>query len=175
MDFSFEKTNSAYMLFYEWRSNKGGNEQRDQCISPTSSSASSMSGEASCSSSQRNEMTKMSDEATTSIGDQTEMMSTDGNTNQQTETESCNLNLISDATADCDIENKSSTSSAPLAVASLNHLDQATTSADETKRKTALVKQKRKSLLNRELEEWIWQDNRNYLVDRNIFEHTYFK
>ncbi|XP_053660566.1 ubiquitin carboxyl-terminal hydrolase puf [Anopheles marshallii] len=30
LDFSFEKTNSAYMLFYEWRSNKGKNVQRDQ-------------------------------------------------------------------------------------------------------------------------------------------------
>lgn len=29
--------------------------------------------------------------------------------------------------------------------------------------------------LNKELEEWIWQDNRQFLQDRNIFEHTYFK
>lgn len=35
LDFSFEKTNSAYMLFYEWRSGKGGNEQRNQSESPT--------------------------------------------------------------------------------------------------------------------------------------------
>jgi hypothetical protein len=34
---------------------------------------------------------------------------------------------------------------------------------------------KRKSLLSKELEDWIWQDNRHYLEDRNIFEHTYFK
>lgn len=31
------------------------------------------------------------------------------------------------------------------------------------------------SLLSKELEEWIWQDNRHFLQDRNIFEHTYFK
>jgi len=30
-------------------------------------------------------------------------------------------------------------------------------------------------LLNKELEDWIWQDNRQFLQDRNIFEHTYFK
>lgn len=32
-----------------------------------------------------------------------------------------------------------------------------------------------KTLLNKELEEWIWEDNRYFLQDRNIFEHTYFK
>lgn len=31
------------------------------------------------------------------------------------------------------------------------------------------------SFLSKELEEWIWQDNRHFLQDRNIFEHTYFK
>ena len=36
-------------------------------------------------------------------------------------------------------------------------------------------KNTRKSLLNRELGKWIWEDNRHYLEDRNIFEHTYFK
>lgn len=36
-------------------------------------------------------------------------------------------------------------------------------------------KTKRKTLLSKELEDWIWQDNRHYLEDRNIFEHTYFK
>lgn len=35
-------------------------------------------------------------------------------------------------------------------------------------------KRKRK-ILSKELEEWIWQDNRHFLQDRNIFEHTYFK
>jgi hypothetical protein len=38
-----------------------------------------------------------------------------------------------------------------------------------------IEKSKRKSLLSKELEDWIWQDNRHYLEDRNIFEHTYFK
>uniref|UniRef100_A0A182P423 ubiquitinyl hydrolase 1 n=1 Tax=Anopheles epiroticus TaxID=199890 RepID=A0A182P423_9DIPT len=38
LDFSFEKTNSAYMLFYEWRSNKGKNVQRDQVDEQTQAS-----------------------------------------------------------------------------------------------------------------------------------------
>ncbi|XP_059475180.1 ubiquitin carboxyl-terminal hydrolase 34 [Neocloeon triangulifer] len=28
--------------------------------------------------------------------------------------------------------------------------------------------------LSKDLEEWIWNDNRNFLRDKNIFEHTYF-
>uniref|UniRef100_A0A182MX29 ubiquitinyl hydrolase 1 n=1 Tax=Anopheles culicifacies TaxID=139723 RepID=A0A182MX29_9DIPT len=41
LDFSFEKTNSAYMLFYEWRSNKGKNVQRDQVDQQQASTSSS--------------------------------------------------------------------------------------------------------------------------------------
>jgi len=29
--------------------------------------------------------------------------------------------------------------------------------------------------LNKELEDWIWMDNTQFLKDKNIFEHTYFK
>ena len=46
---------------------------------------------------------------------------------------------------------------------------------DEMSKFSSQTKVKRKSLLNKELEDWIWQDNRHYLEDRNIFEHTYFK
>ena len=42
LDFSFEKTNSAYMLFYEWRSNKGTNGQRDRDAEEASSSTSNV-------------------------------------------------------------------------------------------------------------------------------------
>lgn len=30
-------------------------------------------------------------------------------------------------------------------------------------------------LLKQELENWIWKDNMNFIQDRNIFDHTYFK
>ena len=29
--------------------------------------------------------------------------------------------------------------------------------------------------LSQALEEWIWQDNKNFIQDNNIFDHTYFK
>ena len=28
--------------------------------------------------------------------------------------------------------------------------------------------------LSPDLEEWIWQDNRNFIQDNNIFDHNYF-
>lgn len=84
MDFSFEKTNSAYMLFYEW------------CTDP---------------------------------GDQ--------------------------------LKEEEATVSSPTSLRSslLSH--------KQTNKLPPLE-------LNKELEDWIWQDNMHFLQDKNIFEHTYF-
>lgn len=145
LDFSFEKTNSAYMLFYEWRSGKG--EQRNQSESPTTMSPGS-------SVSQLQETGK-SDEASTSD----HVMTAD----DKIETNS--TLLLSEMVADCDIETKLPSTSSQAKKAD----------EDDAPSSSSLVRSKRKSLLNKDLEEWIWQDNRHYLEDRNIFEHTYFK
>ncbi|KAK0163763.1 hypothetical protein PV328_002459 [Microctonus aethiopoides] len=87
MDFSFEKTNSAYMLFYEW------------CADPT---------------------------------------------------------------ADHHKEEEATVSS-PSAV-STAHEDP----------NNFIEKLHAQLELNKELEDWIWQDNMHFLQDKNIFEHTYF-
>ncbi|XP_046627893.1 ubiquitin carboxyl-terminal hydrolase 34 [Neodiprion virginianus] len=84
MDFSFEKTNSAYMLFYEWCANPG-DQHKD-------------------------------DEAT---------------------------------------------------VSSLMDTPQSLQSLQQINNLPPLE-------LNKELEDWIWQDNMHFLQDKNIFEHTYF-
>lgn len=211
LDFSFEKTNSAYMLFYEWRSSKGGNEQRDQCDSPTSSSSENQ--QPSCSKNiqtmrhaKKEVKIKISPhEATTSSAaaaaavreEKHAMTTTDNNKNTTPETESSNIinSNLSDAKvteSECDIESKSSTTNttttaeiAPTTTDSTDKLAIATSSTtpaavvlnleDCVVKKSATGRSKRKSLLNKELEEWIWQDNRHYLEDRNIFEHTYFK
>lgn len=73
----------------------------------------------------------------------------------------------------CDIDNKSND----------NGNDDDECMADTSKALSGLqmssdaskISQTAKSLLNKELEEWIWEDNRYFLQDRNIFEHTYFK
>lgn len=102
LDFSFEKTNSAYMLFYERRA--------------------------------VNDKKKM------------ELLSTPSCSTQD---------------------------------ANKNHSDENISMEDEPENKISINDQqkvvKRRSLLSKELEDWIWQDNRHYLEDRNIFEHTYFK
>ena len=97
MDFSFEKTNSAYMLFYEWSG------QGEQC-----SSAGSV------------------DEPAT----------------QQEQGQSA-------AAA-----SQPSTQVAVAARATSPHVQ---------------------FELSKELEDWIWYDNRTFLRDKNIFEHHYFK
>lgn len=142
LDFSFEKTNSAYMLFYEWRSGKGGNEQRNQSESPTSMSPGSSVSQL--------QDTGKSDEAQASTSEQ---VMVEDKPAELTSTQS-----LCDAVAECDIDSK-----------------MASTSGHSDEIQKALAKPKRKSLLNKDLEEWIWQDNRHYLEDRNIFEHTYFK
>lgn len=147
LDFSFEKTNSAYMLFYEWRSGKG--EQRNQSESPTSLSPGS-------SVSQLQDAGK-SDEAQASTSDY--VMASD----DKVETNS--TLILSELVAECDTEIRS-----PSTSFQARKIDE-----DDAPRSSSSTKAKRKSLLNKDLEEWIWQDNRHYLEDRNIFEHTYFK
>lgn len=151
LDFSFEKTNSAYMLFYEWRSGKGGNEQRNQSESPTSLSPGS-----SISQLQETGIVK-SDEAHAS----TSSLKVIAEDVKQLET----VTPLRETAVNCDLD---------IMAASTSSRFLSRKSDDEIK---SLVskKSKRKSLLNKDLEEWIWQDNRHYLEDRNIFEHTYFK
>lgn len=112
LDFSFEKTNSAYMLFYERRSKEK---------TPKKSVSSNAM-----------EVSKPEEaQASTSA--------------QSDENKDCNNEKTANQ-IDCDAEVK------------------------EKK-----IVRKKVSLLSKDLEEWIWQDNRHYLEDRNIFEHTYFK
>lgn len=58
-----------------------------------------------------------------------------------------------------------------------NHEPQASTSKAVVvaEAKASTKQQQFRPLLSKELEDWIWQDNRQFLQDRNIFEHTYFK
>lgn len=130
------------MLFYEWRSGKGGNEQRNQSESPTSMSPGSSPGL---------QDTGKSDEAQASTSDHVMVEEKPAETNAETSM---------DVSAECDIDIEN---------------NQASTSSQADEPRKALTKAKRKSLLNKDLEDWIWQDNRHYLEDRNIFEHTYFK
>ena len=106
LDFSFEKTNSAYMLFYERRPPKESIDQ-NKCY----------------------------------------LANTPGCSSQTSETP--NDFIVDDIPID---------------------EDNITLKESQPNDKVA-----KRSLLSKDLEDWIWQDNRHYLEDRNIFEHTYFK
>lgn len=154
LDFSFEKTNSAYMLFYERRSSKDDEPTNSDGCEPSEQSLPI----ASCSSNQNAEIELQSkaiptpSDSTTS--DQVAIEETESNI------ELTNSNLAHNK---CDIDSKgigNATTNQSKRIANGNESSSIT---------------KRTSLLCKDLEEWIWQDNRHFLQDRNIFEHTYFK
>ncbi|XP_058454824.1 ubiquitin carboxyl-terminal hydrolase puf [Malaya genurostris] len=314
LDFSFEKTNSAYMLFYEWRSNKGTNIQRDQAEHPSgkpytcTSASSSVSATSStslvsipattttsdpaiqtCGSNSSNSSTSCGSTMSPGAG-RTELESVEESKQPQKESYSgspppesasqardeeqtekfiqkhpSEVSLVVDNLSNlskCDIDVKSSIRSATAAVPSLipgtsspspsplaalqatslsilppsgpllgpsilqspsssayssisslsaltasaggnvglplsavvqqpsiTNAHQPCSSSSSSSSSASLScgpsliglvsrlgpppKRKRK-VLSQELEEWIWQDNRHFLQDRNIFEHTYF-
>lgn len=146
LDFSFEKTNSAYMLFYErCPRHEGSRSQHNKDEIPSSS----------------NLLTNIT-EAQPHIQQQTPQQQTDNTCETETVGETAVKNK------NCDIENKSvtNTDSSPKTISSDRH---------KTAQKCGNVSSFPRNIMSKELEEWIWEDNRYFLQDRNIFEHTYFK
>lgn len=157
LDFSFEKTNSAYMLFYERRSSKVDVDE------PTNSDGCDSSEQslpiASCSSNQPTEIELQSKSIPTPIDSTTSEPVPIEETESNIELTNSNL-----AHNKCDIDSKGKVS------ATTTNQSKRVGNGNESSSIT-----KRTSLLCKDLEEWIWQDNRHFLQDRNIFEHTYFK
>lgn len=108
---------------------------------------------------------KAEPEQVTPIKNDVENLQEDKQTEEQDETEQKGGRGMDQITANCDNlksnskETQASTSKAAVVV--------------EAKVSNKL--QQFRPLLSKELEDWIWQDNRQFLQDRNIFEHTYFK
>lgn len=202
LDFSFEKTNSAYMLFYERRSTnnkmwqhskmsenpcssqnilmqlqqmKNATEEQAKALeslsatttitTPTTITKTSASSSTSTSTS-----TTLTTSSNKQLSDQnqSEVNETEANANaanlsrnniENSNTTTLNMGLPQGTpltTQQCDIENKNGNGGAGSSVIS------------------RIPDSGRKSLLSKELEDWIWQDNKHFLQDRNIFEHTYF-
>lgn len=160
LDFSFEKTNSAYMLFYERRT-ENTDKQINCDISPTTSENIDLP---SCSGQQQQQQqliieTDSLQEAKNQINLNEDKINNKLFSNQnETEVKSDLLLKNNLSINNCDIDFKSN---------SLTKLKNNPSSSSST----TLIKE---TLLSKELEEWIWQDNRHFLQDRNIFEHTYF-
>lgn len=198
LDFSFEKTNSAYMLFYERipsqqassnevHSDHGSSEsmkiddthERASCsTTPTAPSIpnkgekpeSSVTAEVSVTTPAQPQLPAQSS-TSTPAPPQPQLPPTSSSSSSSTDT--MNDDLAIDHKK-CDIDSKSSSEcndSSAEKTADASKTTQALASTSSTKKTTTSSKY----LLNKELEEWIWEDNRFFLQDRNIFEHTYFK
>lgn len=83
----------------------------------------------------------------------------------------CDIDSNSSSECNDSSPDKTADASKTSAAAAAAAATQALASTSSTKKTTTSSKY----LLNKELEEWIWEDNRFFLQDRNIFEHTYFK
>lgn len=176
LDFSFEKTNSAYMLFYE------------RCAPSPTPSDSEMDFERcslddvskfvdnqvhpSCS---RMPNSNQPSTNTSQVSSSCSMKSnTDGNISDASSENSMQLktqnqSIDDNSATECDIDTKG-----------VSNCYESSHKATENQLLTNLIRTTTtptptKHLLNKELEEWIWEDNRYFLQDRNIFEHTYFK
>lgn len=183
LDFSFEKTNSAYMLFYERclehkdddqpvsrvSESKGGDDQVPSCSTTTTTTDESPSTIAAPTLTTTTQSTVDDDEIKSMVADAVRLhLSTPANSKQPEETESNSDLAIGQNKCDIDV-NKSDSSCNSIGNAAV-----ATTSATDDK---SVVPQRTvtpENVLSQELEEWIWDDNRAFLKDRNIFEHTYF-
>lgn len=224
LDFSFEKTNSAYMLFYERCPNDKFdiNELNRQQIQQQLNNF-DYGGPSSLffdqeiqhqlylqqiQSHQQQQLQSQQQQPSCSTGSQqiiqhqqNEILIDDNkkciNFSKQNETENNNFSINSK----CDINVKSninnintkdiilSSSTSTLSPtpsqqqpSSSSLLPENTTATTEnsasitsTSYSTSISNTPKYSLLNKELEELIWQDNRHFLQDRNIFEHTYFR
>lgn len=175
LDFSFEKTNSAYMLFYERCLDQKDDEHQTNRSAETKPVADDQVP--SCSTTEEPPVSATVSVATSiAVEDGSKGITADAVStkplsisNEQPETESNSDLAIGQNT--CDIEVNKSDSNC-------NSIGNAvpTTSTDEKSQKLVPFRTTTpENVLSKELEEWIWEDNRFFLKDRNIFEHTYFR
>lgn len=187
LDFSFEKTNSAYMLFYE---RCVDNKEDDQHAEAKAAAADEYEQMPSCSTAPLEIKTSITnssspikqlvsgvrepspalDENKNSMvceSDGDALLSSTQNTEQSDD--KSNSDLASEPSK-CDMDDKSDAQCNANGAPSVG-----VTSDDKTTKVVALRTAIEENVLSKELEEWIWEDNRYFLQDRNIFEHTYFK
>ncbi|XP_052835680.1 ubiquitin carboxyl-terminal hydrolase puf [Drosophila gunungcola] len=207
LDFSFEKTNSAYMLFYERRLPEHLQRRHSELlVTPTPSPTVEEKSEV-------EEPTKMetsSGEIKAELDVEVEVENEEKKQPAKTETESKEIAVKEETTAESKAEEdepekkitaleegeknpettdekaaektieireemeKPPTANCDNHKPSNNSHNKASSDQQPSTSKAAQKLQLFRPLLNKELEDWIWQDNRQFLQDRNIFEHTYF-
>lgn len=155
------------MLFYERRKSiEKASPETASCDDATYAKPSTSCSEITCETNTINEATTSANEGT-NIKTDPHIELLKSNLETQTKTRQlCDI-VSKDRTTLANIED---TISADTTINKQNeppHIDE-----PSTKTSTTIVALNR---LNKELEDWIWQDNRHFLQDRNVFEHTYFK
>lgn len=164
LDFSFEKTNSAYMLFYERCHDQKDDEQHGE-----SKAMYNDEQVPSCSTDEDPPIAlkpKVDDDTNKGITTDAVSSHTSSNSNEQQETESKSDLAIGQTK--CDIDASKSDSN-------YNALPTTSSTEEKSQKLVPFRTTTPENVLSRELEEWIWEDNRSFLKDRNIFEHTYFR
>lgn len=173
LDFSFEKTNSAYMLFYERRLPEHLKEKHAHLLASPTTLATTKSP------------TAIS--VNVAVSEAQDDMETKKNNNDELNSKmEVDLQELNKTNPDiCDNETRES-HAVTVAVAVTEKETEIETetpstsagSSPKTPIAATIAKQQDnmwRPQLSKELEDWIWQDNRQFLQDRNIFQHTYFK
>lgn len=181
LDFSFEKTNSAYMLFYERRLPEHLQRRHSELLAtptpsptnedkPDTEESVKVEGVSNMTVDEINTVEEPEKNAMPLVSEEIEQKEKKQNEEEGIENEEESAQRLEkneeQKTANCD-NLKSNNNKKPQTSTS-----KAGIIADEN---GASKLQQIRPLLSKELEDWIWQDNRQFLQDRNIFEHTYFK
>lgn len=181
LDFSFEKTNSAYMLFYERRLPEHLQRRHSELLAtptpsptnedkPDTEESVKVEGVSNMTVDEINTVEEPEKNAMPLVSEEVEQKEKKPNEEEGIEKDEESAQRLEKSeeqkTANCD-NLKSNNNKKPQMSTS-----KAGIIADEN---GASKLQQIRPLLSKELEDWIWQDNRQFLQDRNIFEHTYFK
>uniref|UniRef100_A0A1A9ZZN0 ubiquitinyl hydrolase 1 n=1 Tax=Glossina pallidipes TaxID=7398 RepID=A0A1A9ZZN0_GLOPL len=145
LDFSFEKTNSAYMLFYERRLPDYLKERHSELLSSPYVANKSKT--------------------------QNHVKAEKESTKIDVDLDDLSLKIL---TSNCHKGNKANNDNEIPTTSSGSPSLSLSSGASGGSNKELKIDHLLRPQLNKELEEWIWQDNRQFLQDRNIFEHTYF-
>ncbi|KAM8704007.1 hypothetical protein ACLKA7_008606 [Drosophila subpalustris] len=188
LDFSFEKTNSAYMLFYERRLPEHLQRRHSELLatptpSPTNEDKPEMEVEVAIKPDTCAVTVEESKETATPETDVEKLKETKPVDKEDKENEEKSLNRLEteeeqeqeqeQITANCD-NFKSNNNKEPQASTSKAAVVADSKGSIKQQQQQQQQQQQFRPLLSKELEDWIWQDNRQFLQDRNIFEHTYF-
>ncbi|XP_055381002.1 ubiquitin carboxyl-terminal hydrolase puf [Condylostylus longicornis] len=193
LDFSFEKTNSAYMLFYERRislDRKQSHQNTDfvNCKATTSTAADNQSNSIIDiqHETENNKLTNMQ-KVNSNLGENVCDIDVSNKSNENkantTQCGNSNANSILNSNQICGLSSIAVTASTSTSSTSSScSLSPSTSQQQQQQQKLPLLQSSDRNAVNdpnritlsKELEDWIWQDNKQFLQDKNIFEHTYF-